>query len=81
MSAQIEAKRLVNEFSTHSPIESRVFQPDDQTLTAALLDRLLHHAHIVQIAGESYRLRDKRKAGSIKAAKPSSVMRSMWRSI
>jgi hypothetical protein len=24
-------------------------------LTAALLDRLLHHAHIVQIAGESYR--------------------------
>jgi DNA replication protein DnaC len=41
---------------------------DDQTLTAALLDRLLHHAHIVQIAGESYRLKDKRKAGSIKVA-------------
>lgn len=36
---------------------------DDQTLTAALLDRLLHHAHIVQIAGDSYRLKDKRKAG------------------
>jgi DNA replication protein DnaC len=36
---------------------------DDQTLTAALLDRLLHHAHIVQITGESYRLKDKRKAG------------------
>jgi DNA replication protein DnaC len=40
---------------------------DDQTLTAALLDRLLHHAHIVQIAGESYRLKDKRKAGQMKA--------------
>jgi DNA replication protein DnaC len=40
---------------------------DDQTLTAALLDRLLHHAHIVQISGESYRLKDKRKAGQIKA--------------
>ena len=39
---------------------------EDQTLTAALLDRLLHHAHIVQIAGESYRLKDKRKAGNIK---------------
>ncbi len=25
---------------------------DDQRLTAALLDRLLHHAHIVQISGE-----------------------------
>ncbi|WP_049279392.1 ATP-binding protein, partial [Ralstonia solanacearum] len=33
------------------------------TLTAAMLDRLLHHAHIVQISGESYRLKDKRKAG------------------
>jgi DNA replication protein DnaC len=36
---------------------------DDQTMTAAMLDRLLHHAHIVQINGESYRLKDKRKAG------------------
>ncbi len=36
---------------------------DDQTLTAAMLDRLLHHAHIVQISGESYRLKDKRRAG------------------
>jgi DNA replication protein DnaC len=35
----------------------------DATLTAALLDRLLHHAHIVPIQGESYRLRNKRKAG------------------
>ena len=40
---------------------------DDQTLTAAMLDRLLHHAHIVRIAGESYRLKDKRKAGQTKA--------------
>ncbi|MFQ2629223.1 IS21-like element ISAeme17 family helper ATPase IstB [Aeromonas caviae] len=37
---------------------------DDQTLTAAMLDRLLHHAHIVQISGESYRLKEKRKAGA-----------------
>jgi DNA replication protein DnaC len=36
---------------------------DDATLTAALLDRLLHHAHIVSISGESYRMRAKRKAG------------------
>lgn len=38
---------------------------DDQTLTAAMLDRLLHHGHIAQIAGESYRLRDKRRAGQV----------------
>lgn len=36
---------------------------DDQTLVAAMLDRLLHHAHIVKITGDSYRLKDKRKAG------------------
>jgi len=39
----------------------------DTTLTAAaLLDRLLHHSHVIQIIGESYRLKDKRKAGVIK---------------
>lgn len=40
---------------------------DDAMLTAALLDRLLHHAHVVQISGESYRLKDKRKAGQTRA--------------
>ena len=35
----------------------------DVTLTAAMLDRLLHHSHLVQIKGESYRLKDKRRAG------------------
>jgi len=39
---------------------------DNQTLTAAMLDRLLHHAHIVQISAESYRLKDKRKADTAK---------------
>lgn len=32
-------------------------------LTAAMLDRLMHHAHLIQIKGDSYRLKDKRKAG------------------
>lgn len=34
-------------------------------LTAAMLDRILHHAHVVQIKGDSYRLKDKRKAGLV----------------
>jgi DNA replication protein DnaC len=42
---------------------------DDATLTAALLDRLLHHAHIVQISGASYRMKDKRRAGHIRTAR------------
>lgn len=37
----------------------------DSALTAALLDRLLHHSHVIQIQGDSYRLKDKRKAGIV----------------
>ncbi len=32
-------------------------------LSATMLDGLLHYAHIVQIGGEIYRLKDKRKVG------------------
>ena len=35
----------------------------DQVLATAILDRLLHHATTVNIKGESYRLREKKKAG------------------
>ena len=35
----------------------------EAVLTAAMLDRILHHATVVQISGESYRLKDKRRAG------------------
>ena len=43
----------------------------DATLTAALLDRLLHHAHVVPISGDSYRLREKQRAGMINRVLPS----------
>ena len=32
-------------------------------MTAAMLDRLLHHAHVAMISGESYRLRERKRAG------------------
>jgi DNA replication protein DnaC len=35
----------------------------DATMTAAMLDRLLHHAHVAMITGESYRLRERKRAG------------------
>lgn len=38
---------------------------NDSTLTAALLDRLLHHSHIIQFKGKSYRLKDKQRSGII----------------
>ncbi|EFP2198493.1 ATP-binding protein [Escherichia coli] len=42
----------------------------DAALTSAMLDRILHHSHVVQIKGKSYRLRQKRKAGVIAEANP-----------
>ena len=44
----------------------------DAVLTAAMLDRLMHHASVVQIGGDSFRLRDKRKSGIASKATPTS---------
>ena len=35
----------------------------DTVIATEILDRLLHHSHVLNIRGESYRLRDKRQAG------------------
>jgi DNA replication protein DnaC len=50
----------------------------DPVVATAILDRLLHHSHVVTIRGDSYRLREKRRAGLIKAelAAPAAVAHS-----
>ena len=35
----------------------------DIVIASAVLDRLLRHSHVLNIRGESYRLKDKRQAG------------------
>lgn len=35
----------------------------DETIAAAILDRLLHHSHTLVIKGESFRLKTKKRAG------------------
>jgi len=40
----------------------------DPFVATAILDRLLHHSHVVTIRGDSYRLREKRRSGLIKPA-------------
>ena len=35
----------------------------DTVIASAALDRLLHHSHVLDIRGESFRLREKRQAG------------------
>jgi len=37
----------------------------DPIIATAILDRLLHHSHVINIRGDSYRLKDKRRAGYI----------------
>ena len=37
----------------------------DTVIATAILDRLLHHSTTISIKGESYRLKDKRKAGIV----------------
>ena len=39
-------------------------------IATAILDRLLHHSTIVNIKGESYRLKEKRKAGLLTRSDP-----------
>lgn len=38
----------------------------DPVVATAILDRLLHHSHVLTIRGDSYRLRAKRKSGLIR---------------
>ena len=40
----------------------------DPVVATAILDRLLHHSHVLTIRGESYRLREKRRSGLLKPA-------------
>ena len=37
----------------------------DKIVTTAILDRVLHHSHIINIQGDSYRLKEKKENGII----------------
>ncbi|HEY8342883.1 MAG TPA: ATP-binding protein, partial [Calditerricola sp.] len=39
----------------------------DPVIATAILDRLLHHSHVINIRGESYRLREKRRSGLLRS--------------
>ena len=40
----------------------------DAVVATAILDRLLHHSHVITIRGDSYRLREKRRTGLLKVS-------------
>jgi DNA replication protein DnaC len=37
----------------------------DPVVATAILDRLLHHSHVITIRGDSYRLKEKRRSGLV----------------
>jgi DNA replication protein DnaC len=49
--------------SSNRPVEEWDEVFGDQVVASAILDRLLHHSHVVTIRGDSYRLREKRRSG------------------
>ena len=52
--------------SSNRPVEEWDEVFGDQVVAAAILDRLLHHSHVVTIRGVSYRLREKRRSGLLR---------------
>ena len=52
----ITSNRAVGEWGT-------VF--GDPVVATAILDRLLHHSHVITIRGDSYRLKEKRRSGLV----------------
>jgi len=38
---------------------------NDKVITTAILDRLLHHSHVINILGDSYRLKEKKEEGLV----------------
>jgi DNA replication protein DnaC len=61
----ITSNRAVGEWGT-------VF--GDPVVATAILDRLLHHSHVVTIRGDSYRLREKRRGGLLQ--KPAATLQT-----
>jgi len=49
--------------TTNQPVTDWGHVFGDDTIAAAILDRLLHHSHTLVIKGESYRLKSKKRAG------------------
>lgn len=45
----------------------------EQTIAAAILDRLLHHSTTINIRGESYRLKERKRAGLFAAVPPATM--------
>jgi hypothetical protein len=64
-------KRALREGLYHADLEQELRRLGsifaDNLIASFILDRLLHHSTTINLKGESYRLKDKKKAGVIAA--------------
>ena len=51
--------------TTNLPFDEWTEVFGSERLTGALLDRLTHHVHIIEMNGESYRLKESRQMASM----------------
>jgi len=51
--------------TTNKPFGKWAEIMSDEAVASATLDRLLHHAHILSLQGDSYRMKDRLKAGVV----------------
>jgi IstB-like ATP binding protein len=56
--------------TSNLPFEDWTTVFGSQHLTGALLDRLTHHVHILELNGESYRLKQSKQGGGVTRALP-----------
>ena len=59
-----------NSISTNLPFNEWTEVFGSERLTGALLDRLTHHVHIVEMNGESYRLKGSRQNAAASSPSP-----------
>ena len=52
-----------------APTASAATPGGDPVVATAILDRLLHHSHVLTIRGESYRLKAKRRSGLVETTR------------
>jgi len=65
--------QLVNSRYEHGSIMITTNKPfgkwseimSDDAIATATLDRLLHHAHVISLKGDSYRMKDRLKMGVV----------------
>jgi DNA replication protein DnaC len=63
-------------FTSNKPFSEWGEVLGDSVIASAVLDRILHHSTVVNIKGESYRLKAKKRAGAAVVAAPAPVARN-----